>query len=285
MEYNITEKTLPNRLLVDTLRALADSYAEIGSELYVVGATARDIALRLLNIDGQVRGTLDLDVAVSLEHWEQFEQLSEILLQHHFVKAPEQQRFRYIGEDGNNSYTVDIVPFGKIAVEEQVAWPPEGTPVMSVRCFNDVMLAADKVIVSNDFSFRIASLSGQFLIKLDTWQDRHPRTKKDADDMVYILQNVYVAYALSRSSLPDEIDIDAEQFDLAVAGAEWMASDLKQILTIPHRQYYARMLKEEVEKEVDSKLLNDMLDVSDIRHYRTYRRALLRMSQILAPNP
>lgn len=283
MEYNITEKTLPNRLLADTLRALADSYAEIGSELYVVGATARDIALRLLNIDGQVRRTLDLDVAVSLEHWEQFEQLSEILLQHHFVKAPEHQRFRYIGEDENNSYTVDIVPFGKIAVEEQVAWPPEGTPVMSVRCFNDVMLAADKVIVSNDFSFRIASLSGQFLIKLDTWQDRHPKTKKDADDMVYILQNVYVAYALSRSSLPDEIDIDAEQFDLAVAGAEWMASDLKQILTIPHRQYYARMLKEEVEKEVDSKLLNDMLDVSNSRHYRPFRRALLRMSQILAP--
>lgn len=285
MEYNITEKTLPNRLLVDTLHALADCYAEIGSELYVVGATARDIALRLLNIDGQVRRTLDLDVAVSLERWEQFEQLSEILLQHHFVKEPEQQRFRYIEEDGNNSYTVDIVPFGKIAVEEQVAWPPEGTPVMSVRCFNDVMLAADKVIVSNDFSFRIASLSGQFLIKLDTWQDRHPRTKKDADDMVYILQNVYVAYALSRNSLPDEIDLDAEHFDLAVAGAEWIASDLKQILTIPHRQYYAQMLKEEVEKEVDSKLLNDMLDVSDIRHYRTYRRALLRMSQILAPNP
>ena len=282
MEYNITEKMLPNSMLAATLRTLAGCYAEIGAELYVVGATARDIALRMLDVDVQLRGTLDLDVAVSLEQWEQFQRLSEILQCHHFIKAPEQQRFRYVGEDGCNGYIVDIVPFGGIAVEERVAWPPEGSPVMSVRCFNDVMKAADTVRVESGYSFRMASLSGQFLLKLDAWQDRHLQTKKDADDMVYILQNAYVAYALSRNRLPDEIDLDAEQFNLMVAGAEWIASDLNQILTVSHRRYYAQLLSEEVEKAEESELINDMLDVSDSRHYQIYRRALSRMSQILA---
>ena len=49
--------------------------------------------------------------------------------------------------------------------------------------------------------------------------------------MVFILQNIYVAYALSHDALPAEIDIDAEHFDVVVAGAEWIASDLKKILS------------------------------------------------------
>ncbi|MBP5327152.1 MAG: hypothetical protein J6Y98_04490 [Bacteroidales bacterium] len=100
---------------------------------------------------------------------------------------------------------MDIVPFGEVEHDGMIAWPPEGSPVMSVRCFSEVMNQADRVTVEGEFSFRLASLSGQFLLKLDTWSDRHYNTRKDAADMVYILQNVYVAYALTRDGLPQEI--------------------------------------------------------------------------------
>ena len=82
--------------------------------------------------------------------------------------------------------------------------------------------------------------------------------------------------------LPEEIDIDAEHFEVVVAGAEWIAADLKQILSIEHRTYYAQMLQGDVDKEENSTLINDMLDVSDVRNYELYRRALMRMAQILA---
>ena len=176
---------------------------------------------------------------------------------------------------------MDIVPFGSIAEKELVAWPPEGSPIMSVRCFEDVMRYADNVQIEEDYTFKIASLSGQFLIKLDTWQDRHLRTKKDATDMVFILQNIYVAYALSHDALPAEIDIDAEHFDVVVAGAEWIASDLKKILSDEHKAYYAQLLESELSKNEDSPLLNDMLDVSDGRNYSLFRRAMARIAQIL----
>lgn len=281
MEYKITKYDLQNDLLAETLQELSVCYAELGAEVYVVGAAARDLAMRLLKMQNATRRTLDLDVAVLLQDWQQYEHLTTILLQHHFIKSAEKQRFIYTGVSGQNQYEVDIVPFGTIADNETLAWPPEGSPVMSVRCFEDVMQAADKVTVDETFSFRIAPLSGQFLIKLDTWQDRRLKTKKDAADMVYILQNVYIAYALNSNGLPPEIDINAEQFDVTVAGAEWIASDLKKILTSEHRIYYATLIQRELDREENSSLINDMLDVSDSRNYALFRRALSRMVQIL----
>ena len=281
MDYSIKKESLQNELLMETLWALTECYAALGEEVYVVGAAARDIAMRLLNVSNTPRRTLDLDVAVALNDWSQYEHLTQLLLGNHFVKATERQRFYYLGPQEKNHYEVDIVPFGKVEHNGMIAWPPEGSPVMSVRCFSEVMNYADKVTVEGAFSFRLASLSGQFLLKLDTWSDRHYNTRKDASDMVYILQNVYVAYALTRDGLPQEVDVEATTFDVIVAGAEWIASDLRTILSPYNRQYYATMLQQEVDKEDESLLLNDLLDVSDSQNYALFRRALTRMSQIL----
>ncbi len=81
--------------------------------------------------------------------------------------------------------------------------------------------------------------------------------------------------------MPPEVDINAEQFDVIVAGAEWIASDLKGILTDEHRRFYASMLNGELGKNEESPLLNDLLDVSESRYYQLYRRAIARMAQIL----
>lgn len=283
MEYSIHKEALQNDLLAETLQALDGCYRQLGAEVYVVGAAARDIALRLLEVANAPRRTMDLDVAVILQDWSQYERLTSILLQNHFEKASEKQRFIYLGSNGRLRFEVDIVPFGAIAENGQVAWPPEGSPVMSVRCFEDVMREADKVTVDGDFAFRLASLSSQFLIKLDTWCDRRMRTKKDAADMAYLLQNIYVAYAMAHDGLPPEVDVNAEQFDVIVAGAEWMAADLKGMLTNEHRRFYATMLQSELEKNEESPLLNDLLDTSDNRNYMLYHRAFGRMAQILEP--
>lgn len=281
MEYTIHKEDLQNDLMAETLQVLAGCYRQLGAEVFVVGAAARDIALRLLDVTNAPRRTMDLDVAVMLQEWNQYERLTSILLQNHFEKAREKQRFYYLGSNGRIRFEVDIVPFGAIAEEDQVAWPPEGSPVMSVRCFEDVMRAADKVTVDGAFAFRLASLSGQFLIKLDTWNDRRMKTKKDSVDMAFLLQNVYVAYALAHDGLPPEVDTNTEQFDVIVAGAEWMAADLKKILSDEHRHFYAEMLRGELAKNEESPLLNDLLDVSDSRNYKLYLRAFERMAQIL----
>ncbi len=280
MTYTLKREELGNDLLMSVLEALTNAYKEIGSEVYVVGAAARDLSLKLLRAGSAPRRTMDLDVAVLLEKWNEYEHLTEILIKDGFIKAPEKQRFYYCRIE-NVGYEVDIVPFGDIAQEEMVAWPPEGNPVMSVRCFADVMKNADKVVVEGRFAFRMASLSGQWLIKLDAWCDRHLMTRKDAADMQFILENAYIALALSSDAIPGTISLDASTFDQTVAGAEWIASDLLNMLSKDHKMYYANMLDSEVIQREDSQLVNDLLDNAVIGTFDSICRALVRMSQIL----
>lgn len=280
MTYTLKREELGKDLLMSVLEALTNAYKEIGSEVYVVGAAARDLSLKLLRAGSAPRRTMDLDVAVLLEKWNEYEHLTEILIKDGFIKAPEKQRFYYCRIE-NVRYEVDIVPFGDIAQEEMVAWPPEGNPVMSVRCFADVMKNADKVVVEGRFAFRMASLSGQWLIKLDAWCDRHLMTRKDAADMQFILENAYIALALSSDAIPGTISLDASTFDQTVAGAEWIASDLLNMLSKDHKMYYANMLDSEVIQREDSQLVNDLLDNAVIGTFDSICRALVRMSQIL----
>jgi hypothetical protein len=60
-----------------------------------------------------------------------------------------------------------------------------------------------------------------------------------------------------------------------------MAADLKRMLNDEHRSFYSAMLREELAKNEESSLLNDLLDVSDSRNYKLYYRAFDRMAQIL----
>ena len=282
MDYAIQKSQLSSDLLAETLEALATCYAALGMQLYVVGAAARDLAMTLLHETPAPRRTLDLDVAVLLEDWSQYQRLTDILLQHHFEKQPARQRFLYRGPQGQNRYEVDIVPFGGIARDGLVAWPPEGSPVMSVRCFAEVMRHADTVTVDDRFSLRLAPLSGQWLIKLDAWTDRHLSTRKDAGDMYYIMDNAFTAFALSRPCLSPMVDIEATTFDPLVAGAEWIADDLRGILPSGQRQYYADLLKAEADQEDASPLIDNMLDYAGTSRYQPILRALVRMAEILA---
>ena len=191
MKNSITKKELENDLLFDTLQALHNCVTKLGLDLYVVGATARDLMMKMLDEAPSKRKTRDLDVAIALSDWSQFDNLSKELLANHFQKEKAKQKFYYKGEQNKNDYEVDIVPFGDIAEDEVILWPPDSTPEMSVKCFTDVMNHSIPISVDGKFTVHIAPLAGQFFIKLDSWMDRHDRDHKDADDMFFILDKFY----------------------------------------------------------------------------------------------
>lgn len=233
MEYKIDKAKFANDPLYETLAALQKSLEQLNLQLYVVGACARDIAMIVLNVPASARRTIDIDVAIALDNWEMFDKVSELLQQNYFKKAPyAKQKFYYKGEDGTNDYEVDVVPFGPLANNEVIGWPPEGNPEMSVRCFEDVMKDADTIIVDKNVRFCIASLSGQFLIKLDAWIDRHLKTDKDAHDMFYIIDNFYWTSIVDKFPPPERVtNSDDPAFDDFVAGAQWIASELRSLLS------------------------------------------------------
>ena len=287
MEYKIDKAKFANDPLYETLAALQKSLEQLDLQLYVVGACARDIAMKVLNVPASARRTIDIDVAIALDNWEMFDKVSELLQKNNFKKDPyAKQKFYYKGEDGTNDYEVDVVPFGPLANNEVIGWPPEGNPEMSVRCFEDVMKDADTIIVDDNVRFCIASLSGQFLIKLDAWIDRHLKTDKDAHDMFYIIDNFYWTSIVDKFPPPEQVtNSDDPAFDDFVAGAQWIASELRSLLSDEHRAYYVDFINSELSLEDNSKLVQHLVTASNnsnVRNYSNIRLALQNIVNILS---
>ena len=287
MEYKIDKAKFANDPLYETLAALQKSLEQLNLQLYIVGACARDIAMIVLNVPASARRTIDIDVAIALDNWEMFDKVSELLKQNYFKKDPyAKQKFYYKGEDGTNDYEVDVVPFGPLANNEVIGWPPEGNPEMSVRCFEDVMKDADTIIVDENVRFCIASLSGQFLIKLDAWIDRHLKTDKDARDMFYIIDNFYWTSIVDKFPPPERVtNSDDPAFDDFVAGAQWIASELRSLLSDEHRTYYVDFINSELSLEDNSKLVQHLVTASNnsnVRNYSNIRLALQNIVNILS---
>ena len=256
MKSSISKKDLENDPLFDTLQALHSCVTKLGLELYVVGATARDLIMKLLDESPSKRETSDLDVAIVLSDWSQFDNLSKELLANHFHKGKSKQKFYYKGEHHENDYEVDIVPFGDIADDEVILWPPDGTPEMSVKCFTDVMNHSIPISVDEKFTVHIAPLAGQFFIKLDSWMDRHDREHKDADDMFFILGKFYMTGVMDGQTPTDDVNDSA---DSLISGAQWIASIMRSILSTDHLNYYSNKIKEELDKETESELIKDFI--------------------------
>ena len=95
---------------------------------FVIGATARDIIFEYAYGIKAPRGTRDIDLAVQIASWQEFQQLqNQLIATGQFSSTKMAQRLLY-----QNEIPVDIVPFGAINHEGSIAWPPENSIKMSV---------------------------------------------------------------------------------------------------------------------------------------------------------
>ncbi len=255
MSLNISSEKIDNPLLIELLRQLNRTFSRIGSDFFVIGATARDIILRVLVDTSARRKTKDLDIAIAVTNWDRYNEICRALISDGLKKSSHQAQRFYFGD-----YEVDIVPYGALAKnDDNIYWPPEETIAMSVKGFDEVLSEAITVSIDNEFKIRIASLHGLFLLKLNAWLDRNIGTNKDAEDMWYIVSNYYFANE-GRGIHPEVYELDG--FDLAVGGAYWMAHDIADLLSEEQIAYYAGVLRNEIEREEDSRLVVQILETN-----------------------
>lgn len=255
MSLNISSETIDNPLLIDLLRQLNRTSSKIGSDFFVIGATARDIILRVLANTSARRKTKDLDIAIAVTGWDKYNEICQALIADGFEKSIHQAQRFYFGD-----YEVDIVPYGAVAeADDNIYWPPEETIAMSVKGFDEVLSEAITVCIDNEFEIRIASLHGLFLLKLNAWLDRNISANKDAEDIWYIVDNYYFANE-ERELHPEVYELDG--FNLTVGGAYWMAHDIADLLSQEQIAYYADVLRNEIEREEDSRLVVQILETN-----------------------
>lgn len=265
MDLKITSKRIDNPLLVELLKKLTDCFNRMNREFYVIGATARDIICSQLVSVVAPRRTRDLDIAIAIPDWSVFDEIKEALIADSFKKSLHQkQRFYY------NGYELDVVPFGVEKNDDHIYWPPEETIAMSVKGFGEVLSDALTVSIDGDFTIKMASLHGLFLLKFNAWLDRNTTTNKDAEDISFILSNYFEA-TRERNVYQEVYDWD--DFNEYVAGSYWLAHDLLILLNKEQLIYYKDCIKREVEQGDASRLLNQILEHDRSLSYETAHRA------------
>ena len=274
MDLTISSKKIGNPLLVELLRKLTASFNRMHREFYVIGATARDIILKQVVGSESKRRTMDLDIAIAIPNWETFAEVQDVLVADGFEKSRDfKQRFYY------REYELDIVPYGNVAKDNDIIyWPPEEDIAMSVKGFDEVLSNSITVSIDNEFSVKIASLHGLFVLKLDAWVDRNLVTSKDAEDMSFIISNYFMAN-MGRK-VHSEV-YDWENFDEYIVGAYWIAFDIANLLKKEHLTYYIDIIKDELKKEEESRLINQIVENTRSLNYDTIRRAWQMIVDVL----
>lgn len=265
MSLAISSDKFTHPLLKPILLELTEYFKQAKISFFVIGATARDIIMELNN-EKSGRLTYDLDIALTVNDWQQWQKVEdEIISLKNFTKDPSQkQRFFY-----KEKFQLDIVPFGDIMKQDRkIYWPPDEIFAMSVLGFGVVKDAALKVNIDQEVEIQIASLTGIFLLKIIAWKDRNHETNKDADDIGFILEN-YLAIHEERAALNHYNVIYTDDFTRVKGGATLLGIDIFAILIkYPEDlKIIKQILIETIKMEESSVLINQIIETHKLLSY------------------
>jgi predicted nucleotidyltransferase len=242
-----------------TLKKVADS---LNIPFFVVGASARDIILKHCYGIEPPRKTGDIDLGVEVASWEQFRELTELLIATgQFFPTKETRRFLC------GLILIDIVPFGPITDDnKKISWPPEHEIIMSMVGFEEAYEYSITVRLSSDpvLDIKLSTLPGLAIMKIISWKDKYPQRKRDAGDLLLIM-NKYEGAGNSERLYGEELPLlQEEDFDARMAGIRLLGRDMAKISDTQTFRIIKSILDAEVEDLSQFKLVSDMMRESDI---------------------
>jgi predicted nucleotidyltransferase len=243
--------------VVDALQILKKVADSLGVNFFVVGASARDFILRHQYGIEPRRKTGDIDLGVEVASWEQFKTLFEELISTgQFSPASERQSLRC------GIVLIDILPFGPITDEDKkISWPPEHEIIMSMVGFEEAYEHSITVRVSSgpDLDIKLASLPGLAIMKLISWKEKYPDRKRDAEDLLLIMNKYEEAGNTERLYEEDLPLLQEEIFDTKLAGTRLLGRDMAKISNSKTVVIVKEILDAETEELSQYKLATDMI--------------------------
>ena len=223
-------------LIIAVSREIESLARELKLPYFLAGAMARDIVLtNVFGIDIG-RATRDVDFAVAVADWGQFDLVKRKLLETGRFNASDkaEQRVYYRARESNSGFPVDIIPFGGVeAPPRSIAWPPEKKIIMNVVGYAEALETALSVQIDREFAVAVASLPGLALLKLFAWQDRHSETPKDAQDLVVLCRGYHAAGNNERIYDEEIALLEAVDYDLDLASPRLLGKDVRRIASGP----------------------------------------------------
>ena len=259
MLYDISEKIDP--AFIDVLSEVKNVADCLNIPFFVVGATARDLILEHYYNIRSPRMTQDIDLGVKLPNWEKFKALSEALLAtRNFTKGYEKQRYVY------KSTYIDIVPFGPIAGKDRkIKWPPEDGTIMTTLGFEEAYQHAITVRLSRnpELDIKIPTIPGLAIMKLISWNENYPERKRDAEDLLFIMENYEYAGIDNRLYEEETSLLKEEGFDNRLAGIRLLGRDMAKISDSVTLNNIKEILSNETVDPSGYRLINNMVSIHD----------------------
>ena len=224
---------------------------------FLAGATARDLLLEHAYGINPGRDTRDIDLALMVEDWADFERLRQSLIASgHFTPVGDiLHQFKF-----NGIYDLDLIPFGAIErANRTIAWPPDGNMVMGVfgfrEAYNDTLL----VQLPGGEMLRVVSLAALTVLKLLAWEQRRwHRPGADAHDIAVILRHYLDAGNQERLYTEAAQRVEAPDFDYEEAGAWLLGHDMARLLPDSSRPRLAELLNRESDADGPVHLVGDL---------------------------
>jgi predicted nucleotidyltransferase len=231
---------------------------ELGVDYFVLGATARDIVLYgVFGIDPG-RGTQDVDLAVAVSDWRQFEQVKAALVETTEFTAEQSTPHRLFRRDERfkKAHPLDLLPFGGIEdASHKIAWPSEFSIVMNVAGYREALEAALEIEIVPSFVVRVASLPGLAVLKLLAWADRGIEDPRDATDLVTIMRRYADAGNEDRLFGEEANVLEAVAHNVDFAGPRLLGIDAGRIIATATREQIFVLLRDDA---VVQRLVKDM---------------------------
>lgn len=224
---------------------------------FIIGASARDFILKHCYGIESRRMTMDIDLGIEVESWEQFNKLTESLLSTPKISSvTKPQKFRC------DSNFFDIIPFGKITDKNRrISWPPEHEIFMNMLGFKEAYENSITVRLSSfpELDIKLPTLPGLALMKIISWKEQFPERKKNAEDLLLIMQKYERAGNLDRLYDKEQELLKEENFYVINAGIRLLGRDMAKITDPNTLSAVRNILDGETEERSQFKLVTDMI--------------------------
>ena len=267
MTYDIASKDLmfSGEGVTSFFHIINSTCEEFHTDYFVIGAFARDILLEHVYKGTAGLATRDVDIAIRLDSWKHYDQISQKLIDtYHFKRGENSHQFI-----SPNGLEADILPFGNIEDGRSIRFSSQSSKEINMLGFQEVQDSLLSISIDGEVEFNIVDLEGMVMLKLIAWDDQEPNSiseKHTRDISIIIRQYYWIKIREFAVEFGDLLDV--EDFDEVTCGARALGRRMKQIANdSPELIHYILKIKEEIFSSLENSLFINQYTVASKVEY------------------
>lgn len=229
-----------------------------GIEIFVVGASARNIILQHGYGIKPKLATKDIDFAIQVATWDEFNGLKKDLIKTGNYQTDKKILHRMLFL---KKTPIDIIPFGALVGEgHQLSWPPDHETNMNMLGYNEAYESAIRVRLRGEpvLELNLVAPAAYVALKIIAWSDRANKTNKDALDIALLMYSYMEMGNVQRLTEEHTDLIQGNDYTYQKAGARMLGRDIAQLCTGETLTFIQTLLEKETGKQKRYKLVQDM---------------------------